>query len=123
MSMKWIAGWMLGLAFAVPAGAQGDANRSSVEKLNAAWDGAFNRSDAAALAGLYAEDAVVSPGNGKVLTGRDEIRKLFQSFFDAGVREHRIEVVHAHRPQCHGRCIRHPRDHAPDFIQRAASSA
>jgi len=37
--------------------------------------------------------------------------------------EHRIEVVHAHRPQCHGRCIRHPRDHAPDFIQRAASSA
>ncbi|KND61606.1 Ketosteroid isomerase [Candidatus Burkholderia verschuerenii] len=68
---------------------------SSVEHANALWDQTFNKGDAHALAALYDEKAVVSPGNGKTVQGRDEIEKLFKSFFDAGVHDHATSVVHA----------------------------
>lgn len=67
------------------------------ESLAQAWDEDFNRSDAAALADHYAEDALLSPGNGEILEGREEIQGLFQSFFDNGVHSHRLEIVRAHR--------------------------
>ena len=49
------------------------------------------------LAALYDEKAIVSPGNGKTVQGREEIEKLFKSYFDAGVHDHTIDVVHASR--------------------------
>ena len=58
--------------------------QTTVEALNNTWNKAFNNSDASSLASLYAENAVLSPGNGKVLTGRAEIQNLFKSFFEAG---------------------------------------
>ena len=45
------------------------------------------------VATLYDEKAHLSPGNQKVLTGREETQKLFQSFIDGGVHDHAIEVV------------------------------
>jgi len=73
-----------------------EATKSDVEALNTAWNDAFNSGDAAAVAALYHENAHLSPGNQKVLTGREEIQKLFQSFIDGGVHDHAIEIVDVH---------------------------
>jgi uncharacterized protein (TIGR02246 family) len=87
---------LLAFAASQPALAQGDAAKS-VEAANATWDKAFNSGDAHALAALYDEKAVVSPGNGKAVKGRADIEKLFKGAFDAGFRDHKTEVVAAHR--------------------------
>ena len=72
-----------------------DEARRTIERLNADWNAAFNRRDAAGLAALYHEQAVVSPGNGQAVVGRAGIQKLFQGFFDAGAHHHGIEVIQA----------------------------
>ena len=69
--------------------------KAAVEALNANWNKALNSGDAKGLAKLYAEDALLSPGNGQVLKGRAEIEKLFQGFVDAGVHNHTLEIVSA----------------------------
>ncbi|MFQ6403241.1 YybH family protein [Methylophilus sp. 'Pure River'] len=72
----------------------GDAStKAAIETLNNSWNKAFNSSDAKSLANLYAENGVLSPGNGKALIGRAEIEGLFKSFFDAGVNSHKLEIV------------------------------
>lgn len=68
-----------------------------VEEANSTWNSHFNKGDAHGLAALYDEKAIVSPGNGKTVQGREEIEKLFKSYFDAGVHDHTIDVVHASR--------------------------
>jgi uncharacterized protein (TIGR02246 family) len=83
---------LFALAASHPALAQGD---KAVDAANATWNKAFNSGNAHALATLYDEKAVVSPGNGKSIQGRAEIEKLFKSFFDAGVHDHTIEVIQA----------------------------
>lgn len=96
---KYLRDWSITLLVALlplsPALAGGATGLA--EELNAEWDAAFNRGDAAALAALYAEDAIVSPGNGGTLQGRDSIRELFQGFFDNGLHDHAIEVIRAER--------------------------
>lgn len=72
----------------------GDAGaKAAVEALNNSWNKAFNSSDAKSLSSLYAENGVLSPGNGKALIGRAEIEGLFKSFFEAGVNSHKLEIV------------------------------
>jgi len=70
-----------------------DGPRDVATQANAAWDAAFKTGDAAQLAALYAEDAIVSPGNGQLVQGRDAIAGLFKGFFEAGLREHRLELL------------------------------
>lgn len=64
-----------------------------VSEANLAWNTAFNQGNAEELAGLYADDATVSPGNGKVLDSSEEITGLFESFFGMGLQNHTIEPV------------------------------
>jgi uncharacterized protein (TIGR02246 family) len=72
----------------------GEANaNAAVVKLNNSWNQAFNNANAGLLASMYAETAVLSPGNGKVLKGRTEIENLFKSFFEAGLNNHKLEIV------------------------------
>lgn len=74
--------------------AQHDADSKALaDKLNQNWNNLFNQGDVAALSQLYAEKALISPNNGKVLSGNKAITELFQSFVDAGVHNHTIEVV------------------------------
>lgn len=68
-------------------------SRTIIEKLNDAWNSAFNSGDVAALVALYGENARLSPGNGAVLNGRSEIRDLFNSFIDNGVHGHTIDII------------------------------
>lgn len=70
----------------------GDINET-IQTLNNHWNQAFNSKDAGALANMYAENAILSPGNGQVLNGRKEIENLFKGFLDAGLHNHTLEIV------------------------------
>jgi len=67
------------------------------EKLNQSWNTLFNSGDAKAVAQLYSDTAILSPGNGQVLKGQREVEMLFQSYVDGGVHSHAIEVVDSYR--------------------------
>jgi len=67
------------------------------ESVNATWNKTFNAGDSDGLAALYTEDATLSPGNGDVLVGQQQIVNLFKSFIDNGVHNHSIETVNAYR--------------------------
>ena len=64
-----------------------------VEAANLEWNKALNSGDAKGLAALYAENAILSAGDGKTLVGRAEIENLFQGFVDGGVHNHTLEVI------------------------------
>lgn len=66
-----------------------------VESANVAWNKAFNNKDINALVEQYSSSAVLSPGNGEVLRGHEEITALFKSFIDGGVNSHSLEVINA----------------------------
>jgi uncharacterized protein (TIGR02246 family) len=53
-------------------------SKATIEKLNAKWADAFNKGDAAAVAQLYATDAVVLPPGAEMAKGRDGIRAFWQ---------------------------------------------
>lgn len=72
-----------------------EETRSKIEMLNNHWNQAFNNSDAEQLASLYAEKALLSPGNGTTLNGRQEIENLFKGFFQAGLKNHQLQVIFA----------------------------
>jgi uncharacterized protein (TIGR02246 family) len=68
-------------------------SRAIVEKANATWNQALNSGNSAALAKLYLSNAILSPGNGQTLAGRDAIENLFKGFVDNGVHNHTLEIV------------------------------
>jgi ketosteroid isomerase-like protein len=72
-------------------------DQNLAEKLNQNWNTLFNKGDAKAVAQLYSETAILSPGNGQILKGKIEVETLFQSFVDGGVHNHAIEVVDSYR--------------------------
>lgn len=53
----------------------------------------FKRIDAAGLANLYTEDGQVLAPNSDFLTGRESIQALWQSIFDMGVKEIKLEII------------------------------
>ena len=53
----------------------------------------FKRLDAAGLANLYTEDGQVLAPNSDFLTGREPIQALWQSIFDMGVKEIKLEII------------------------------
>lgn len=64
-----------------------------VADANQQWNQALNQGNVEQLVSLYDEQATVSPGNGAVLEGQDEIKNLFSGFIDNGVHNHQIETV------------------------------
>lgn len=65
----------------------------TIEAANAKWNKALNSGNVKALAGLYTENATLSPGNGKTIVGRAEIENLFKGFVDGGVHNHTLEII------------------------------
>ena len=57
---------------------------------NAEFAAAFDRSDAAALAALYTEDAQLLPPNSDFVSGPTAIQEFWQGVMDAGVAEARL---------------------------------
>jgi len=77
--------------------ARGDSAEKILQSVNANWNATFNSGDSTKLATLYTENATLSPGNGEVLVGREQISGLFKSFIDNGVHNHSIETIEAYR--------------------------
>ncbi len=67
--------------------------KSEVETAYSAWNEAFNKGDAAALASLYTEDAKLLPPTHDVITGPAGVEKFFAALFDAGVTDHSLEII------------------------------
>lgn len=101
--MKKFAKWLAAASVVVALAACGDAEpvdaQAVVDKANASWNEAFNAKDSDTLSGLYADQATLSAGDGKVLSGREQIAGLFQSFFDNGLHNHKIETVASYASQ------------------------
>jgi len=72
-------------------------NQQLAEQLNQQWNTLFNQGDSLAVAALYSETALVSPGNGEIIKGQTAIATLFQGFIEGGVHNHTIEVVESYR--------------------------
>lgn len=78
----------LALAFPLPAFAQAGATdmRAQIEKMDRAWQTAYNAGDAAAVAALYTEDGkVMAPGNATV-SGRTAIQAFFAKDLTGGAK-------------------------------------
>lgn len=69
--------------------------KSDVEKAYAAWDAAFNKRDAKALATDYVSTAKLLPPTHQVSSGPAEIEKFWDGLFAAGVTGHKLEVIDA----------------------------
>lgn len=82
MTRLLIATVLLGLAACANPKTDGTFG---IANSNAAFEAAFNGSDAATLATLYTVDAVVLAPNLARIDGRDGIQALWQNFFDAGI--------------------------------------
>jgi uncharacterized protein (TIGR02246 family) len=64
-----------------------------VEAANKAVMDSFKNKDAAGIAALYAEDGVMLPPNQERVAGRESIRKLWQSWFEAGVADLTLKAI------------------------------
>ena len=70
-----------------------DPARPAIERAGKAFVDAFGRGDIAAVAGMYAEDAIALPPDGGMLKGRAAIEALWKGFRDMGARSMAFEVV------------------------------
>lgn len=62
----------------------------------AAWDAAFAKADAKALAAFYADDAIFLPATHDIIRGPAGVEKFFAGIFGMGVTGHKLELIEAH---------------------------
>ena len=82
------------LTVAPMASFAGDAKRD-VSAAYAAFDAAFNKDDAKAVAALYLPNAKVLPPSHKVESGPAQIEKFFAGLSANGVADHKLEMIDA----------------------------
>jgi uncharacterized protein (TIGR02246 family) len=69
--------------------------RSVVRRVQDSWNAAFNQGDAAAVAALYTDDAIVLPPSHVIIKGAAAIRDFWQGLVAVGVKGHGMEMVDA----------------------------
>lgn len=81
----------------VPSIVLAQDTESEIEAGSEAWQEAWNAGDAAAIASLYAENAVLLPPGAEPVTGREAIQAFWQTALDeqAGVTGE-LETVEVH---------------------------
>jgi uncharacterized protein (TIGR02246 family) len=72
-----------------------DEFRGIVRRAQDSWNAAFNRGDAAAVADLYTDDAIVLPPSHVFIKGAASIRGFLHGLIAAGVKEHGMELIDA----------------------------
>jgi hypothetical protein len=75
--------------------AQAQSADEQVKAAYAAWDEAFNKKDAKALAALYTDDAIFLPATHDILEGPASIEKFFTAIFGMGATDHKSELINA----------------------------
>ena len=61
----------------------------------AAWDAAFSKADAKAIAAFYADDAIFLPASHDVINGPAGVEKFFAGLFEGGATNHKLELLKA----------------------------
>ena len=69
--------------------------KSDVTAAYAAWDAAFNKGDAKAVAAAYLPNAKLLPPTHEVASGPAAIEKFFAGVHANGVTNHKLEVIDA----------------------------
>ena len=82
---------MFGALFAAKA----QSADEQVKAAYAAWDEAFNKGDAKAVAAFYTEDAPFLPPSHDVLEGPAGLEKFFAGIFGMGATGHKLELITA----------------------------
>lgn len=67
-----------------------------VKAAYAAWDEAFSKGDAKAIAAFYDDDAIFLPASHVVIKGPVDVEKFFSGIFGMGVTGHKLELIEAH---------------------------
>lgn len=69
--------------------------RAEISAAYAAWDSAFNRADAKAVAAAYVSNAKVLPPTHQVISGSKEIENFFAGLFSSGFTDHKLTIIDA----------------------------
>jgi len=86
-----VAGALLLVAGACrPAPTPADSEEAAVREVVARYEAASNEGDAATLASLYADDALLLPPDGGIVSGHDAILAFWQDGIESGIS---LEVV------------------------------
>ena len=75
----------LSMTTALAPHSQAQTAQTGVEAANKKLMDSFKNKDAAGIAALYSENAVVLPPNAERIAGRENIQKMWQSWVDAGL--------------------------------------
>ena len=95
MPIARVAIFVLVAGLLAPVAAHAASLDEQVKAAYTAWDAAFNKSDAKAVAAFYADDAVLLPPTHDVIKGPAEIEKFWAGLFGAGVTGHKLELIEA----------------------------
>ncbi|RWO20364.1 nuclear transport factor 2 family protein [Mesorhizobium sp.] len=75
--------------------ANADPVDDQVKAAYVAWDAAFNKADAKAVAAFYTDDAIFLPATHDVIKAPDGVEKFFGGLFGMGVTGHKLELIEA----------------------------
>lgn len=87
------------VAICLCLGASSSARAQSVDEqvkaAYAAWDEAFNKGDAKAIAAFYTDNAAFLPATHDIIHGPGGVEKFFVGIFGMGVTGHKLELIEA----------------------------
>ena len=81
---------LMGAGASLAASAEDD-----VKAAYSAWDAAFNKGDAGAVAALYSDDALFLPPSHDVIKGPVGVEKFLQGILEMGTKDHKFEMIEA----------------------------
>nr|WP_292310323.1 DUF4440 domain-containing protein [Mesorhizobium sp.] len=81
---------LMGAGASLAASAEDD-----VKAAYSAWDAAFNKGDAGAIAALYSDDALFLPPTHDVIKGPAGVEKFLQGIIGMGTKDHKFEMIEA----------------------------
>jgi uncharacterized protein (TIGR02246 family) len=81
--------------FLLPTDSVAGSLEEDVKAAYVAWDAAFNKGDAKAVAGFYTEDATFLPPSHEIIKGPAGVEQFFAGLFANGVSGHQLEMIEA----------------------------
>src|SRR5919205_2513208 len=95
MKTLYVAALALFASFLLHSSAFAASAEDDVKAAYSAWDAAFNKGDAKAVAAFYTSDALLLPPNHEVIKGPAGVEKFFSGLFANGVTSHKLELIEA----------------------------
>jgi ketosteroid isomerase-like protein len=95
MLMRRTAMLTLSVGLLAPAMASAASSDEQIRAAYAAWDAAFEKSDAKAISAFYTNDALFLPPSHDILRGPAAVEKFFAGLFTAGVTGHKLDLIEA----------------------------